>query len=145
MRNVSKVFVEVMGRHAGWIAGAVHWLPHSKATHRIILSRKSRRSAALLDKVASVTDALLSSLRKAPAQPTVDYCLIRASGMPSDTRNWVAWHHPRGYGEEHLGYKYHWAVADYLQRAARHQGQTDVDQAFALKRPLSLRLVAPTL
>jgi 6-phosphofructokinase 1 len=35
--------------------------------------------------------------------------------------------------KEHLGYKYHWAVADYLQRAARHiASQTDVDQAFAL-------------
>ena len=32
-----------------------------------------------------------------------------------------------------LGYKYHWAVADYLQRAARHiASQTDVDQAYAL-------------
>ena len=32
-----------------------------------------------------------------------------------------------------LGYKYHWAVADYLQRAARHiASKTDVDQAYAL-------------
>ena len=32
-----------------------------------------------------------------------------------------------------LGYKFHWAVADYLQRAARHlASQTDVDQAYAL-------------
>jgi 6-phosphofructokinase 1 len=32
-----------------------------------------------------------------------------------------------------LGYKYHWAVADYLQRSARHiASQTDVDQAYAL-------------
>ena len=31
------------------------------------------------------------------------------------------------------GYKYHWAVADYLQRAARHIASgTDVDQAYAL-------------
>jgi 6-phosphofructokinase 1 len=37
--------------------------------------------------------------------------------------------------KEHLGYKYHWAVADYLQRAARHiASQTDVDQAIALGR-----------
>jgi 6-phosphofructokinase 1 len=34
-----------------------------------------------------------------------------------------------------LGYKHHWAVADYLQRAARHvASQTDVDQAIALGR-----------
>ncbi|MCB1676575.1 MAG: diphosphate--fructose-6-phosphate 1-phosphotransferase, partial [Halioglobus sp.] len=32
-----------------------------------------------------------------------------------------------------LGYKYHWAVADYLQRSARHiASQTDVDQAYAV-------------
>ena len=31
------------------------------------------------------------------------------------------------------GYKFHWAVADYLQRAARHvASKTDVDQAYAV-------------
>jgi len=35
--------------------------------------------------------------------------------------------------KEALGYKYHWAVADYLQRAARHiASKTDVEQAYAL-------------
>jgi 6-phosphofructokinase 1 len=34
---------------------------------------------------------------------------------------------------EDLGYKYHWAVADYLQRAARHiASKSDVDQAYAM-------------
>ena len=33
------------------------------------------------------------------------------------------------------GYKYHWAVADYLQRAARHiASRVDVEQAYALGR-----------
>jgi 6-phosphofructokinase len=32
-----------------------------------------------------------------------------------------------------LGYKFHWAVADYLQRAARHlASSSDVEQAYAL-------------
>ena len=32
-----------------------------------------------------------------------------------------------------LGYKFHWAVADYMQRAARHiASKTDVDQAYAM-------------
>ncbi|MCH7695291.1 MAG: diphosphate--fructose-6-phosphate 1-phosphotransferase, partial [Proteobacteria bacterium] len=32
-----------------------------------------------------------------------------------------------------FGYKYHWAVADYLQRAARHiASATDVEQAYAV-------------
>ena len=36
---------------------------------------------------------------------------------------------------EKLKLKYHWAVADYLQRAARHiASKTDVDQAYALGR-----------
>ena len=35
--------------------------------------------------------------------------------------------------KDELGYKYNWAVADYLQRAARHiASQTDVDQAYAV-------------
>ena len=35
--------------------------------------------------------------------------------------------------KDELGYKYHWAVADYLQRAARHiASATDVDQAYAV-------------
>jgi len=35
--------------------------------------------------------------------------------------------------KEALGYKFHWAVADYLQRAARHlASKTDVDQAYAM-------------
>ena len=35
--------------------------------------------------------------------------------------------------KQHLGFKYHWAVADYLQRSARHiASKTDVDQAYAL-------------
>jgi 6-phosphofructokinase 1 len=35
--------------------------------------------------------------------------------------------------KDEFGYKYHWAVADYLQRSARHiASRTDVDQAYAL-------------
>ena len=35
--------------------------------------------------------------------------------------------------KEALGYKFHWAVADYLQRAARHiASKTDVQQAYDL-------------
>jgi 6-phosphofructokinase len=35
--------------------------------------------------------------------------------------------------KDKLGYKYHWAVADYLQRAARHiASKVDVDQAYAV-------------
>ena len=45
-----------------------------------------------------------------------------------------------------LGYKYHWAVADYLQRAARHiASATDVEQAYALgKAAVELALAGKT-
>src|SRR5690606_21060427 len=37
--------------------------------------------------------------------------------------------------KQHLGYKHHWAVADYLQRSARHiASKTDVEQAYAVGR-----------
>ncbi len=75
----------------------VHWRPHSKATPRTSsCSRKSRStsSASWIRWRRAWTDTAiaLSSPRRAPAQQTVVYCLIRASGMPSDTRNWAAWH-----------------------------------------------------
>ncbi len=36
---------------------------------------------------------------------------------------------------QELGHKYHWAVADYLQRSARHiASATDVEQAYAVGR-----------
>jgi 6-phosphofructokinase 1 len=35
--------------------------------------------------------------------------------------------------QEAFGYKYHWAVADYLQRSARHiASKVDVEQAYAV-------------
>ena len=35
--------------------------------------------------------------------------------------------------KDEFGYKYHWALADYLQRSARHiASKTDVEQAYAL-------------
>jgi 6-phosphofructokinase 1 len=35
--------------------------------------------------------------------------------------------------KDRLGHKYHWAVADYLQRSARHlASRTDLDQAYAV-------------
>ena len=41
--------------------------------------------------------------------------------------------HQAGMVKQDLGYKYHWAVADYLQRAARHlASRTDVEQAYAV-------------
>ena len=45
--------------------------------------------------------------------------------------------------KEKLGYKYHWALADYLQRSARHiASQTDVDQAYAVGQAAVLMALA---
>ena len=48
--------------------------------------------------------------------------------------------------KDELGYKYHWAVADYLQRAARHVASaTDVEQAYAVgKAAVELALAGKT-
>jgi hypothetical protein len=47
--------------------------------------------------------------------------------------------------KEELGYKYHWALADYLQRAARHiASRTDVEQAYAVgKAAVEYALAGP--
>jgi hypothetical protein len=49
-------------------------------------------------------------------------------------RSWAAWAPVIAQlVKDKLGYKYHWAVADYLQRAARHiASKTDVEQAYAV-------------
>ena len=77
------------------------------------------------------------------------YCVIVASEAPKykdgpfltesglkdafGHASWAAWRRCSQMIKEQLGYKYHWAVADYLQRSARHiASQTDVDQAYAL-------------
>jgi 6-phosphofructokinase len=45
--------------------------------------------------------------------------------------------------KDKLGYKYHWAVADYLQRAARHlASKTDVEQSYAVGRAAVLMALA---
>ena len=93
MCNVNQVFIlEVMGRHAGWIAGAsaLASTQQGDALHVILFPEIAFDQQRFLDKVAQSVDRYgyaLSPPRRAPAQQTVDYCLIRASGMPSDTRN----------------------------------------------------------
>jgi ATP-dependent phosphofructokinase / diphosphate-dependent phosphofructokinase len=45
--------------------------------------------------------------------------------------------------KDRLGYKFHWAVADYLQRAARHiASKTDLDQSYAVGKAAVLLALA---
>ncbi|WP_435212309.1 6-phosphofructokinase [Luminiphilus sp. nBUS_16] len=136
----TKVFIlEVMGRHAGWIAGAscLAETEASEAPHVILFPEIAFDEKKFLAKV----------------QKTVDrcgYCVIVASEgaqtadgrFLSDSGARDAFGHAQLGGlaptlanliKSRLGYKYHWAVSDYLQRAARHiASQTDVDQAYAV-------------
>jgi ATP-dependent phosphofructokinase / diphosphate-dependent phosphofructokinase len=141
-RTSTKVFVlEVMGRHAGWIAAA-GGLGGEKAgdpPQIILFPEIAFEEAAFLAKVKHSVDAN-------------GYCVIVVSeGLRTPDGRFLAEAGTRdafghaqlgGVGpviaalvKDKLGYKYHWAVADYLQRAARHiASKTDVDQAYAVGR-----------
>ncbi|HKT71494.1 MAG TPA: 6-phosphofructokinase [Steroidobacteraceae bacterium] len=139
-RTSTKIFVlEVMGRHAGWIAAA-GGLAGRKAgdpPHVILFPEIAFDQQKFLDKVKqSVTD--------------YGYCVVVVSEgaayadgkFLADAGTKDAFGHTQlgGVGpvvasmvREAHGYKYHWAVADYLQRAARHiASKVDVDQAYAV-------------
>jgi len=136
----TKVFIlEVMGRHAGWIAAAGGLAATQKgdAPHIILFPEIAFEREKFLAKV----------------QGTVKrhgYCVIVASegtqnrdgSFLSESGLKDAFGHSQLGGvaptlaamvRDALGYKFHWAVADYLQRAARHiASATDVAQAYAV-------------
>jgi len=136
----TKVFVlEVMGRHAGWIAaaGGLAAEREGDAPQIILFPERVFDEDAFLAKVKTSVD-------------TNGYCAIvvsegvrNAEGQfLSETGTRDSFGHAQLGGvapmiaelvKERLGYKYHWAVADYLQRSARHiASATDVEQAYAL-------------
>ena len=136
----TKVFVlEVMGRHAGWIAAAAaladtraHPLPLVILFPEIPLDQ-----ARFLAAVKAKVDAH-------------GYCTVVVSeGLHAPDGSFVADQGLRdAFGHAQLGgvapvianlvkselkLKMHWAVADYLQRSARHiAAKTDVQQAYAV-------------
>lgn len=136
----TKVFIlEVMGRHAGWIAGAggLAAQEDGDAPHIIIFPEIAFDKAKFLKKVKA-------TVKKH------GYCAIVASegaqykdgSFLADSGNVDAFGHSQLGGvaptlaamiKDELGYKYHWALADYLQRSARHiASATDVEQAYAV-------------
>lgn len=138
----TKVFIlEVMGRHAGWIAAAAGLAGsgRNEAPHLILFPERSFDRDDFLARV----DACVKHN---------GYCVVVASeGVRDAAGNFLseagtrdAFGHaqlgglaPRlaGMVAETLGHKYHWAVADYLQRSARHiASQTDLEQAEAVGR-----------
>ena len=136
----TKVFVlEVMGRHAGWIAaaGGLAQQERGDPPHIILFPE------LLLDE-----EALLKKVDK--AVKTHGYCSIVVSeGVRDKDGRFLADSGVRdAFGHAQLGgvapviaskitnalgYKNHWAVSDYLQRSARHiASKTDVEQAYAM-------------
>lgn len=141
-RTSTKVFVlEAMGRHAGWIAaaGGLAAEKPGDAPHLILLPEIPFEEERFLSRVDE-------SVKK------YGYCAIVVSeGVRNKEGKFLAEAGTRdAFGHAQLGgvgpvvaqlikdklnYKYHWAVADYLQRAARHlASKVDVEQAYALGR-----------
>ena len=139
-RTSTKVFVmEVMGRHAGWIAaaGGLAGKGRDEPPHIILFPEIAFDRKAFLKRVKETVER-------------VGYCVIVVSEgtayadgrFLADAGTKDAFGHTQlgGVGpvvanmvREAHGYKFHWAVADYLQRAARHiASKVDVDQAYAM-------------
>ena len=136
----TRVFIlEVMGRHAGWIAAAAGIVAREEGDppHVILFPEVPFREKEFLAKVKNAVE-------------TYGYCTIVVSegvrdakgGFLADAGTRDAFGHAQLGGvapvvanivRDKLGYKYHWAVSDYLQRSARHvASKTDVEQAYAV-------------
>lgn len=139
-KTSTKVFVlECMGRHAGWIAAAGGLAAEAPgdAPHIILFPEITFDEEKVLAKVDSTVKKY-------------GYCAIVVSeGVRNKDGKFLAEAGTRdAFGHAQLGgvapaiaelvkaklgYKHHWAVADYLQRSARHiASKTDVEQAYAL-------------
>jgi 6-phosphofructokinase 1 len=139
-KTSTKVFVlEVMGRHAGWIAAAgglasnvdreipvvilFPEIPFDKAKFIAKVDSNVKKfgycSVVVSEGVKGEDGKFLSDQGMRDA-----FGHAQLGGVAPVVANIV---------REELGLKYHWAVADYLQRAARHiASKTDVEQAYAM-------------
>jgi 6-phosphofructokinase 1 len=139
-RTSTKVFVlEVMGRHAGWIAasaGLAGKKPH-EPPHIILFPEITFDEAAFRARVKESVERY-------------GYCVVAVSeGVRNPDGEFLAEAGTRdAFGHTQLGgvgqvvaemirrahgYKFHWALADYLQRSARHiASKVDAEQAYAV-------------
>jgi 6-phosphofructokinase 1 len=136
----TRVFIlEVMGRHAGWIAaaGGLAVREEGDPPHVILFPEVPFRQREFVKKVKHAVE-------------NYGYCSVVVSEGVRNSRGQFladaglrdAFGHAQLGGvapvvaeivRSKLGYKYHWAVSDYLQRSARHvASKTDVDQAYAV-------------
>lgn len=137
-KTSTRVFVlEVMGRHAGWIAAAGGLVEEQGIPVIILFPEIEFDQKKFLAKVDAMVkkhgycSVVVSEGCHYPdgkflaEQGTRDaFGHAQLGGAAPVVANMV---------KDALGYKFHWAVADYLQRAARHiASKTDVEQAYAL-------------
>ena len=139
-RTSTKGFVlEVMGRHAGWIAaaGGLAGRNPAEAPHIILFPEIPLDQARFLERVRQcVSDYGHCVIVVSEGVRYPDGKFLAEAG----TRDAFGHTQLGGVGpvlanmvHEAFGYKYHWAVADYLQRAARHvASKVDVEQAYAV-------------
>ena len=131
--------IEVMGRHAGWIAASAELANSTETTyvHKI-----------LLPEVRLDEEKFLTGVEKDISEH--GFCVVVASeGLKDETGKFYSESAAEdSFGHKQLGgvapkiaelikrelsVKYHWAVSDYLQRSARHlTSDTDMKQAIAV-------------
>jgi len=133
----TKIFVlEVMGRHAGWIAAA-GGLVDSSIPVVILFPEVDFNEEKFLAKVdKNVKEFGYCTIVVSEGTKWPDGSFLAEQGTRDD------FGHAQLGGaapvvaniiKKSLGYKFHWAVADYLQRSARHlASNSDVEQAYAL-------------
>ena len=139
-RTSTKVFVlEVMGRHAGWIAaaGGLAGSRPGDAPHIILFPEIPFEEPRFLARVKQcVHDYGYCVVVVSEGAATADGKFLAEAG----TKDAFGHSQLGGVGpviadliRSNLGLKYHWAVADYLQRSARHiASKVDVQQAYAV-------------
>ncbi len=138
-KTSTKVFVlEVMGRHAGWIAAAGGMaatkdmdLPILILFPEIAFDQKKflARVEGMVKKYGYCTVVVSEGVKGADGKFLSDQGLRDAFGHAQlgGVAPVIA-----SIVKENLGLKYHWGVADYLQRAARHiASKSDVAHAYA--------------
>ena len=138
-KTSTKVFVlEVMGRHAGWIAAAGGMASNKETDLPVVIlfpeiafdkAKFLAKVDAMVKKYGYCTVVVSEGVKGADGKFLSDQGLRDAfghaqlGGVAPVIANIV---------KEGLNLKFHWGVADYLQRAARHiASKTDVAQAYA--------------
>ncbi len=139
-KTSTKVFVlEVMGRHAGWIAAAGGLASSKDCEIPIVIlfpeiafdkTKFLAKVNSFVKKFGYCSVVVSEGVKDADGKFLSDQGLRDAfghaqlGGVAPVVANIV---------KDGLGLKYHWGVADYLQRAARHiASKTDVQQAYAM-------------